>query len=102
MSETKPDTASVMPAEPSKKAPEDEHWLRRPATIRWLWTIGICLLIIVTLMDFIVHKHPHFGLDGLFGFYSLFGFGACAVMVIFAKALGVFLKRKDTYYDDAA
>ena len=29
-----------------------------------------------------------------------FGFAACVVLVIGAKAVAIFLKRPDTYYDD--
>jgi hypothetical protein len=31
---------------------------------------------------------------------ALFGFAACAAMVLFAKLVGAFLKRRDDYYDD--
>ncbi len=50
--------------------------------------------------------HPHFGFDGIFGFAALLGFaawmgfGGCVVLVLGAKALAIFLKRPDTYYDD--
>ena len=37
----------------------------------------------------------------IFGFFAAFGFFACLAMVLFAKFLGVFLKRPDSYYDDA-
>lgn len=77
----------------------DIHWLCRPATIRKLWVIGILTLIITVLLELLIHPHPKFGIDGWFAFNAWFGFGACATMVVFAKILGVFLKRKDTYYD---
>jgi hypothetical protein len=75
------------------------HWLRRPETIRKLWIWGIGLLAILVLMDFFIHPHPHFGLDGTFGFNSWYGFATCVAMVVGAKGLGILLKRKDTYYD---
>lgn len=88
-------------SETPPKPGDEKHWLVRPRTIRNLWIWGICLLIAVTLMDIIVHKHVHFGIEGTFGFYSWYGFATCAAMVVIAKVLGVFLKREDTYYDDA-
>jgi hypothetical protein len=48
----------------------------------------------------VVHGHSYFWIDGTFGFYSWYGLLTCAAMVLFAKGLGVFLKRDDTYYDD--
>ena len=79
---------------------KDIHWLCRPETIKLLWIVGIIILVICVSLEFLIHPHPYFGVDGWFGFNAWFGFGSCAVMVIFAKVLGIFLKRKDTYYDD--
>lgn len=78
----------------------EPHWLVRPRTIRMLWLVGLCLLALLVLADFAIVGHPHFGIDGTFGFYAWYGLVACAAMVLFAKAIGVVLKRRDTYYDD--
>jgi uncharacterized membrane protein YhdT len=79
---------------------EEKHWLVRPESVRLLWRVGLVLLTLLVMADFFVHAHSSFQIDGTFGFYSWFGLVVCATMVLFAKALGVFLKRKDTYYDD--
>ncbi len=79
---------------------QKDHWLARPATIRTLIITGLAVLAAVTALDAVVHGHPYFKIDGWFGFYSGYGFVTCAVMVVFAKFLGFFLKRKDTYYDE--
>lgn len=79
---------------------EEKHWLVRPKTIFWLWRGGLMMLALLVMADFFIHAHPSFGIDGTFGFYSWFGLLSCVAMVLFAKALGVFLKRKDSYYDD--
>ncbi|CCQ73456.1 hypothetical protein [Magnetospira sp. QH-2] len=84
----------------TEQAPDKLHWLVRPATIRKLWIGGIILLVLLVLAELFIHPHPHFGIDGWFGFNAWYGFLTCAAMVIFAKGLAVFLKRKDTYYDD--
>lgn len=42
----------------------------------------------------------HFPIEELWGFYPLFGFLACAALIVIAKGLGVLLKRPDDYYDD--
>lgn len=79
--------------------PSGDHWLVRPATIRGLWIGGIALLAGLVAAGGLVHGHAYFTLDGLFAFNAWYGFAACAAMVVAAKALGVFLKRKDSYYD---
>lgn len=76
-----------------------EHWLRRPETIRKLWVVGIVVLVILVVIGELMEQHPHFDMEKLFGFNAWYGFACCVAMVIGAKLLGVFLKRKDTYYD---
>jgi hypothetical protein len=75
--------------------------LEDPATIRALWIASLVVLALLALADLFVHHHEHFGVDGTPGFYSIYGFGVCAVMVLVSKfVVGLLLKRKDTYYDD--
>ncbi|MDO9519784.1 MAG: hypothetical protein Q8K97_02620 [Pseudohongiella sp.] len=76
------------------------HWLVRPSTIRLLWWIFGVVLALTVVAQIFIHLHDYFTLDGFFGFYAIFGFVSCLAMVVFAKLLGVFLKRPDTYYDD--
>lgn len=77
----------------------DKHWLVRGSTIRLLWWIGGIILAALTVGDVAVHGHTVFGIEGSFAFYSWFGLLACVGMVLFAKGLGAFLKRRDDYYD---
>jgi hypothetical protein len=57
------------------------------------------VLIALVALDLAVQHHPHFALEGTFGFGAWFGFFSCVVLVVLAKGMGVFLKRPDTYYD---
>ena len=77
----------------------NDHWLVRPGTIRLLWMIFAVILVVTVTADMFIHHHAWFGLDGTFGFGAWFGFVSCIAMVVFAKALGAVLKRRDTYYD---
>jgi hypothetical protein len=60
---------------------------------------GIALVLCV-LAAFLVEPHPHFPVEQLFASYAIYGFAACAALILVAKALGLLLKRADTYYDD--
>ncbi len=77
----------------------DDHWLTRPATIRWLWIVGASLLGVTVLLQLVVPVKGYFAVDGWFGFGALFGFFSCVAMVVVAKLVGVVLKRPDDYYD---
>jgi len=58
------------------------------------------VLCALALADGFLHPHALFRIDGTFGFYSWYGLLTCTAMVLFAKALGLLLKRPDTFYDD--
>ena len=75
------------------------HWLVRPTTIKRLWVVFAAILVALVAADFWLHGHPHFGIDGTFGFYAWYGLTTCIAMVLVAKALGLLIKRDDTYYD---
>jgi uncharacterized membrane protein len=79
-------------------APDNDHWLTRPATIRLIWVVSIAVLAATVLLQLIYPVKGYFGIDGWFGFGAVFGFSSCVVMVLVAKLLGFFLKRSDDYY----
>lgn len=68
--------------------------------IRRLWAAFIAVLVLTVLAQLAVEAHPHFAIERLFAFNALYGFLACAALILVAKALGLLLKRKDDYYDD--
>lgn len=76
-----------------------QHWLVRPGTIRVLWIVFVIVLAGTVVAGRFVHGHAYFGLDGTFGFNAWYGLTTCVAMIVVAKGLGFFLKRKDTYYD---
>lgn len=65
-----------------------------------IWKIFIAALAACVLAQPFVEAHPHFAFEGWFGFNALYGFLACAALILVAKALGLVLKRKDDYYRD--
>lgn len=84
---------------------QQKHWLYREENRRKLWMFQFGILILALLPELFMHHHAHFEKQGIhidasFGFYAWYGFLTCAAMVVGAKLLGVFLKRKDDYYDE--
>ncbi|HEU0223928.1 MAG TPA: hypothetical protein VFR29_00670 [Steroidobacteraceae bacterium] len=75
-------------------------WLSRPENVRLLWRGFIAVLALVVALQVAVPVHGFFRAEAWFGFSALFGFLACVGMVLFARLLGVFLKRRDDYYED--
>jgi hypothetical protein len=74
------------------------HWLDEPRNVKRLWRGFLALLAVVVAAELLITLHPHFGIDALPAFHAVYGFVACAVMIVVAKLLGLLLKRPDTYY----
>jgi hypothetical protein len=48
--------------------------------------------------DFLYHKHVYLEMEKIPGFYALYGFFMCAALVICARGMRVFLKRREDFY----
>jgi cell division protein FtsW (lipid II flippase) len=82
------------------KPGEDDAWLARPSTIRLLWRVFAVVLALVVAAQLLFKVKGYFGVDGWLGFGAVYGFLSCLAMVLFAKMLGWFLKRKEDYYEE--
>lgn len=83
-------------ASPDVKRVTPEEW--NPKFLRKLWILLWVICGIALGAEFFIHPHPHFEGTGFFGFNALLGFIACTVMIVVAKLLAFFLKRKPDYY----
>ena len=63
--------------------------------------IAYGILVLLFIVDFIIPRHEiHFFGDKIPGFWSLFGFTACVVIIIVSKWLGKNgLMKDEDYYD---
>jgi bacteriorhodopsin len=50
--------------------------------------------------DALIDRHIDHPWEALFGFYGIYGFVACVLLVLIAKELRRVLMRKDRYYDE--
>ncbi len=78
---------------------EKKRWLDDPRSVRKIvWSLfSACIGLF--LADALYHKHPHFPWEGWFGFYALYGFVACVLLVLAARQLRKVVTRDDDYYD---
>jgi hypothetical protein len=66
---------------------------------RLLWLLyGTCLSLFA--LDFVIHRHHAHDWESLWGFYPLYGFAGCVILVFVAKGMRIFLMRSEDYYDD--
>ena len=65
-----------------------------------IWKAFIAVLVLTVAAQLVIESHPHFAPERLFAWNALYGFLACAALILVAKALGLVLKRRDDYYDE--
>ncbi|MDO9514878.1 MAG: hypothetical protein Q7J01_02090 [Syntrophales bacterium] len=76
-------------------------WFDKPNNIKKLRISSYVILALSVLAEFFVPSHgAQHAWDKIPGFYALFGFVICMVMIIVSKVLGQFwLKKGEDYYD---
>lgn len=57
----------------------------------------VCAILFV--LDFILHRHTYHNWEDIPGFYAIYGFVACVLLVLIAKEMRKVLMRKEDYYD---
>jgi hypothetical protein len=58
---------------------------------------GACILLLG--LDFVVHRHLSHPLEELFGFYAIYGFVACVLLVLLAAEMRKLIMRDEAFYD---
>ncbi len=59
--------------------------------------LGLCVVLL--LLDFVIHRHVSHDWENLFGFYAVYGFVACVVLVLVATQMRRIVMRREDYYD---
>lgn len=70
-----------------------------PKNIKRLLMGFYAVLAVLLLSEFFIHKHPAFPWQHYFGFFAVYGFVSCLLLVFVAKLLRFILLRKEDYYD---
>jgi hypothetical protein len=75
------------------------HVFDNPRNVkRVLWTLYACCAALLAT-DLVFHRHAVHPWEHLFGFYAVYGFVACVLLVLVAKELRKVLMRPEDYYD---
>ena len=66
------------------------------------YKIAYLILVLLIVVDFVIPRHEiHFFGDKIPGFWSIFGFIACVLIVIVSKWIGhMGLMQNENYYDE--
>ncbi len=79
---------------------EKTYLFDKPKNVKRLlyFLYGSCLFLFA--LDFVIHRHISHSWEALWGFYPLYGFVGCVVLVLIATWMRTFLMRPEDYYDD--
>ena len=85
--------------QPTDKHDDKSYWLDDPKNVRNL-SIGLVVVCgALVLLDFVIHKHPHYPIEERFGFYGWFGFISFTCIVLAGKYMRRIVHREEDYYD---
>lgn len=73
----------------------------QPSTAK-LIRVFFAISALLFLADFFVARKTHLGVERVPGFYAIYGFIGCVVLVLVAKEMRKVVMRVDSYYDDLA
>lgn len=78
---------------------EKQHLFDNPRNVkRLIWALYICCGILF-LLDFVINRYTYHEWEKLWGFYPIYGFIGCVILVLVAKWMRTFLMRDEDYYD---
>ncbi|MDF1578652.1 MAG: hypothetical protein RQ753_04905 [Desulfurivibrionaceae bacterium] len=81
-------------------ADQKKHLFDNPKNIRLVLYALFATLLLLLALEPLVDKHPYFPWEEWPGFYAIFGFVACVLLVLAAKyILRPLMKRDEGYYD---
>lgn len=78
---------------------EKAHVFDKPENV---WRVVHILAVLCVLLlgaDFFLRRHVSHPWEGMWGFYAVFGFVACVVLVLLAKEMRKQVMRDEDYYD---
>lgn len=82
------------------ETPEKRHIFDDPRNVKRAIRVLYAVCGISFLAEFFVHRHTEHPWESLFGFYSVYGFVACVLLVLIAKEMRKIVMHKENYYDD--
>jgi len=77
---------------------EKRHIFDDPKNVRRVVRALVAACIGLVLVDLIYHRHVTHPWEGVWGFYALYGFVACVLLVLLAKEMRKLVMRDQDYY----
>lgn len=96
----KPAKSRRKPAAPAPEDKKPEHVFDDPRNVKRAIQVLFAVCGVAFVLDFVVSRHIDHPWEAFIGFYAAYGFVACVLLVLAAKAMRKVLMRKEEYYDE--
>jgi len=70
-----------------------------PKNVRRLLLVFYASLVVLLASELAIHKHASYPWEDFFGFFAVYGFVSCVLLIFLAKGLRLLVMRKEDYYD---
>lgn len=80
-------------------ADDKTHIFDKPANVRRVLHLLYVVCALLFILDFVYHRHAVHPWEWLWGFYPVYGFIGCVVLVLVAKEMRKWLMRDEDYYE---
>lgn len=80
---------------------QSQDFFDRPETLKLILRSLYLVCAVLVVLDVVIHRHTEHPWEGLYGFYPLYGFVGCVVLVLVAKLMRKVLMRSEDYYVQA-
>lgn len=79
---------------------EKKYIFDKPQNIKRVLYFLYACCVLLFLLDFVIHRHIVHSWENVWGFYPIYGFVGCVVLVLVATWMRTFLMRSEDYYDN--
>lgn len=70
-----------------------------PRNVRRLLRVFYASLVLLLVSELAIHKHASYPWEDFLGFFAVYGFVSCVLLIFLAKGLRLLVMRKEDYYD---
>jgi len=78
---------------------EKKYLFDDPKNVKRVLHILYSCCALLLILDFVIHRHVIHSWENLWGFYPLYGFVGCVILVLVATWMRTFLMRDEGYYE---
>lgn len=80
---------------------EKQHLFDKPENVKRLLRLLYVICALLFLADFVLHRHSVHHWESMWGFYAIYGFTGCVVLVLVAAQMRKVVMRDEDYYEQS-